>query len=73
MLDEINYLSNGYNNNKQIYQDRNELMVDNSDLVMALYNGANHGGTYNDLVYAKKKGVPAVNIYNNVMKLLGKK
>ena len=45
----------------------------NSDLVMALYNGANHGGTYNDLVYAKQKGVPAVNIYNNVMKLLGKK
>jgi len=73
MLDEINYLANGYNGNKQIYQDRNELMVDNSDLVMALYNGANHGGTYNDLVYAKKKGVPAVNIYNNVMKLLNKK
>ena len=35
-------------------QKRNEYMVNNSDIVLAVYNGKNKGGTYNTLNYAKK-------------------
>lgn len=34
---------------------RNEYMVDNSDLVLAFWNGKEFGGTYYTLTYAKKK------------------
>ena len=34
---------------------RNEYMVDNSDLVLAFWNGEESGGTYYTLSYAKKK------------------
>ena len=35
---------------------RNEYMVDNSDLVLAFWNGEDSGGTFYTLSYAQKKG-----------------
>lgn len=43
----------GYSSEK--LQQRNVYMVDNSDEVMALYNGEKFGGTYNCLTYAYGK------------------
>jgi len=43
-------------------QIRNEWMVDNSDLVFAMWDGTK-GGTYNCVQYAKKMGKPIVNAY----------
>lgn len=43
-------------------QVRNEWMVDNSDLVVALWNGTD-GGTANCVRYAEKKGKPIVNLW----------
>ncbi len=44
-------------------QDRNKYMVDNSDIVLAFYNGKGFGGTYNCIQYAKSVKKPIVNIY----------
>ena len=43
-------------------QKRNEWMVDNSDLVLALWNGTT-GGTSNCISYANKKQKPIVNLW----------
>ena len=43
------------------YQIRNEWMVDHSARVIAVWNGT-PSGTKNTIVYAKRKGVPVVNI-----------
>jgi uncharacterized phage-like protein YoqJ len=48
---------------KQVYQKRNEWMVDNADVVMAYWSGSTSGGTYNCVQYAKKVGKPLANIY----------
>lgn len=40
-----------------IYQKRNEWMVDNADMVIAVWDGSS-GGTANCVKYAKKKEVP---------------
>lgn len=45
-------------------QVRNEWMVDNSDLVLAMWNGTK-GGTYNCIQYAKKMNKPIVNAYED--------
>lgn len=37
-------------------QKRNEYMVNKSDLVLALWNGEENGGTWNTINYAKRKG-----------------
>ena len=42
---------------------RNEWMVDRADLMLALHDGS-WGGTFNCLAYAKKKGVPARNLWS---------
>ena len=42
-----------------VFQQRNEWMVDHSNLVIAYYNGA-PGGTRNTIEYAEKKGVAVV-------------
>lgn len=39
-------------------QKRNMYMVDRSDLVIAIWNGERHGGTWNTISYAKKQGKP---------------
>lgn len=44
---------------------RNQYMVDNSDLVIAVWNGDKKGGTYNCLQYAKKCGKEIIIINPN--------
>jgi len=39
-------------------QRRNQYMVDKSDLVFAVWNGSNKGGTWNTIRYAGQKRVP---------------
>jgi len=46
-----------------LYQVRNEWMVDNATHVLAYYNGAPKGGTFNCLKYANKKKKPVRNVY----------
>ena len=46
---------------QQMYQKRNEWMVDRSARIIAVYNGE-PSGTGNTINYAKKVGVPAVYI-----------
>lgn len=41
---------------------RNEWMVDHADEVVALWNGS-WGGTFNCLAYARRRGVPASNLW----------
>ncbi|PGK51199.1 hypothetical protein CN918_25765 [Priestia megaterium] len=44
------------------YQRRNEYMVDNSQLLISLYDGNKSSGTYNCIDYAKRKNVPILNL-----------
>lgn len=37
-------------------QKRNRYMVDNSDLVMAVWNGKEEGGTWDTIKYARRRG-----------------
>lgn len=67
--DKRRILSNTYTG-KYLYQGRNESMVNQSDLVITLWNGKTNGGTYNTLSYANKQGKPCINIYKRVMTLL---
>lgn len=46
-------------------QVRNEWMVDNCDLVLAMHNGDTSGGTYNCVKYATNKK-PIINLYNKL-------
>lgn len=43
-------------------QKRNEAMVDDCDLILAMYDGTN-GGTHNCIKYAEKQEKPIVNLY----------
>lgn len=43
---------------------RNIAMVDASDLILALWNGVNAGGTFNCVSYAVKRAKPVVNLWN---------
>lgn len=52
-------ISDNYYNG--VYQVRNEWMVDHSARVIAVWNGQ-RSGTKNTVVYAKRHGVPVVNI-----------
>lgn len=47
-------------------QVRNEWMVNNADVVLALYNGDASGGTHNCLEYAKKKEKQVVNLWEKM-------
>ncbi len=61
LANEIKYVSPpGY----EIYkmQVRNEWMVDNSDMVLAIWDGSK-GGTYNCIQYAKRKNREIINVY----------
>jgi uncharacterized phage-like protein YoqJ len=60
---EIKYVcENGYSSYKM--QIRNEWMVDNSDLVLAMWDGSK-GGTYNCIQYAKRMSKPIINAYES--------
>jgi uncharacterized phage-like protein YoqJ len=45
-------------------QSRNEFMVDNCDVVLALWNGT-PGGTANCIAYAEKVGKPIINLWEH--------
>ena len=47
-------------------QVRNEWMVNNCDLVLAMHNGDTFGGTFNCVTYVTKVGKPMVNFYNKL-------
>lgn len=47
-----------------MFQLRNEWMVDNSDIVLALWNGSN-GGTANCVKYAIMQNKPVINLYKD--------
>ena len=51
-------------------QTRNEHMVDNSDVILALFNGS-RGGTGNCIRYAKMKNKPIHNYWNSWIKYKG--
>ena len=56
------------NNKIDIYvankmQLRNEYMVDNSDKVIAYFNGEKKGGTYNCIKYAESLNKEIINLY----------
>lgn len=55
----------GFSNAKM--QIRNEWMVDNCDLVLAMHDGTT-GGTYNCVKYAEKKTKKMINLYNKYKK-----
>lgn len=44
-------------------QRRNELMVDDSDCVLALWDGVEQGGTWNCIRYAREQGRSIVNLW----------
>jgi uncharacterized phage-like protein YoqJ len=44
-------------------QFRNQLMVDDSELVVALWNGGEQGGTWNCVRYAREQGREIVNLW----------
>lgn len=52
----INQISEKYT--PDCMQKRNEYMVNNSELVIAFWNGEEKGGTWNTIQYAKKIGKP---------------
>lgn len=52
LADKIVYVSHKYT--FDCMQKRNEYMVDNSELVLAFWNGETKGGTYNTIKYARK-------------------
>ncbi len=56
VVDQVNYPG------AWCYQKRNEWMVDNSDAVMAYWDGTEDGGTWNCIKYARGKK-PISNIY----------
>lgn len=53
--DKITYVSDRYT--FSCMQKRNEYMVDESDMLLAVWNGIEKGGTFNTIAYARKKGI----------------
>ena len=60
LADKVIYTSLEYT--KQCLQLRNISMVDNSEVVLAMWNGSS-GGTKNCIVYAEKQEVPVINLW----------
>lgn len=54
--DKVTLVSNSYTS--FCMQKRNEYMVNNSDIILAVWNGAESGGTYNTIKYAQKVKKP---------------
>lgn len=46
-------------------QKRNEMMVDDADLILAMWDGST-GGTFNCIKYAEKVGKPIINLYDRL-------
>ncbi len=62
---KIEIISDGEYSSKKM-QIRNEWMVDNSDIVLAMYNGDTFGGTYNCIKYVERKTKPIINLFNKL-------
>lgn len=61
--DEVKYICDeGFSPHKM--QIRNEAMVNDCDILLALHDGTT-GGTYNCIKYAEKVNKPIINLYNN--------
>lgn len=58
--EDINISSPGFA--YESFQIRNEWMVDNADMMLAMWDGS-EGGTYNCIQYAKEKKVDITNLY----------
>lgn len=52
-LDVVHYVSHKFS--MGCFQKRNEYMVDRSDIVVAVWNAYNKGGTWNTIKYAREK------------------
>lgn len=50
-------------------QVRNEYMVDHADVVIAIWNGNQHGGTFNAVSYARQKHKPVIRIDPNTLEI----
>ncbi|MBW4460480.1 MAG: DUF1273 family protein [Nodosilinea sp. WJT8-NPBG4] len=50
------------------FQHRNKAIVDNSNKMIALWDGVEDGGTYNCIKYAEATGKPVVNVWNRFVK-----
>ncbi|MGN1099694.1 MAG: DUF1273 domain-containing protein, partial [Christensenellales bacterium] len=55
VADKVTYVSDRYT--LSCMQKRNEYMVDESDMLLAVWNGIEKGGTFNTVAYARKKGI----------------
>lgn len=60
---EIVYVSSGEFSNEKM-QIRNRWMVNNCDLLVAMWNGDTSGGTYNCIQYAKSQKRRIINLYS---------
>jgi uncharacterized phage-like protein YoqJ len=49
-------------------QKRNQYIVDNCDILIALWDGKEYGGTWNCIRYGKEKGKKIVNVYQSWIK-----
>ena len=63
LCDTVNTVSPNYH--KGCMQKRNEYMVSKSDLVLAIWNGNQKGGTWNTIKYANKTKTPVKYIMLN--------
>ena len=61
--DKVTVLSERYYSG--CMQDRNMHMVDKSDIVLAIWNGEEHGGSWNTISYARSQGKKIVYIMLN--------
>lgn len=67
--DSVVYLAEKYTTN--CMQERNKYMVDNSDIIIAVYDNKKSGGTYHTLEYAKKKELGIIIINPDTMVVHG--
>ena len=65
---EIVNVSNDNDYNIKYMQLRNEWMVDNCDVLLAMFDGTN-GGTANCINYAEQKKKTIINVYSDFKKL----
>jgi uncharacterized phage-like protein YoqJ len=65
ICEEVKYVYEGDYPGPWCMIKRDEAMVDDSDKVLALYNGDTKGGTYHTVTYAKKQNKPVINVWNN--------
>lgn len=63
-----NVITSNRRPNKGAYIDRDRLMVDMADTVLALWSGKEEGGTWQTVKYAKEQGKPVTNLWDKWLK-----